>query len=199
MKSLPKNILLIDNYDSFTFNIVHLLNEIGISKPTIVKNDEIPFDEFGLYDAVILSPGPGTPDIAGDLMKFLDLFINQIPILGICLGHQAIGMHFGARMERLPQIYHGSTSALQVLEREVGVFGLCRDADIVVGRYNSWTLLRDDWPEELIISALDSEGHIMGLRHRTLPVEGIQFHPESYMTPMGSTMISSALADLSHY
>lgn len=189
-------VLLIDNYDSFTFNLVHYLGEAG-AEVDVVRNDAATVDELmqseHLPDGVVLSPGPGAPRQAGILLDAVRAFAGVVPLLGVCLGHQAIGEAFGGRVVRGVEIVHGKASVIQ--HRGVGVFeGLPRS--IAVGRYHSLVVERASLPRCLAITATSPRGEIMGLRHRTLPIEGVQFHPESVLTPDGRALIARWLARL---
>ncbi|MEO5974549.1 MAG: aminodeoxychorismate/anthranilate synthase component II [Ilumatobacteraceae bacterium] len=176
-------ILVIDNYDSFVYNLVQYLGELG-ADPLVVRNDSLSIDEAVALkpDAVLLSPGPGLPENAGILCESVISFAGRVPILGVCLGHQAIGYAFGARVVRAPELVHGKSS--EVFHHGEGVFaGL--DSPLVATRYHSLVIEPSSLPTELEITALTSDGIIMGLRHRSLEVEGVQFHPESILTTAG--------------
>lgn len=185
-------ILLLDNYDSFTYNLLHTVNEIGTGAQIEVRrNDRIDLDEVERFDKIILSPGPGIPEEAGLLLPIIRRYAPTKPILGVCLGHQAIGEAFGARLENLTEVYHGLQTPVDILCPE-GLFeGLGHE--IQVGRYHSWVVSRAGFPACLEITAESREGQIMGLRHRTFDVHGIQFHPESILTPQGKTIIRNFL------
>ena len=175
-----KKILVIDNYDSFVHNAVQLLRES--SEPvniTIQLNDRIDFEKFGDYDGILLSPGPGIPEEAGDLMAAIGQIVRQrIPVLGICLGHQALARAFGAELRQLSAPLHGHPTTLTVTD--AGDLLLQKIAPpLIVGRYHSWVVDPDSMPEELIASSHDEAGHIMSFYHRNLPIHGVQFHPES--------------------
>ena len=169
-------ILLLDNYDSFTYNLLHVVKEQGVTDIEVFRNDEITLDEVERFDKIILSPGPGIPEEAGLLLPIIRKYAATKSILGVCLGHQAIGEAFGATLENLTEVYHG------VQTRE-----------IPVGRYHSWVVSRKDFPGCLEITAESREGQIMALRHRTYDVHGIQFHPESVLTPQGKEIIKNFL------
>ncbi len=185
-------ILLLDNYDSFTYNLLHTVNEIGTGAQIEVRrNDRIDLDEVERFDKIILSPGPGIPEEAGLLLPIIRRYAPTKRILGVCLGHQAIGEAFGARLENLTEVYHGLQTPVDILCPE-GLFeGL--EHEIQVGRYHSWVVSRAGFPACLEITAESREGQIMGLRHRTFDVHGIQFHPESILTPQGKTIIRNFL------
>lgn len=180
-------ILVIDNYDSFVYNLVQYLGELG-AEPVVVRNDSLNIDDAVALkpDAVLLSPGPGLPKNAGILCESVIAFAGRVPVLGVCLGHQAIGYAFGARVVRAPELVHGKSC--EVFHHGEGVFaGL--DSPLTATRYHSLVIEPRWLPTELQITAQTSDGIIMGLRHRTLDVEGVQFHPESILTTAGHDMI----------
>ena len=184
--------LLIDNYDSFSYNLYQI---VGTLDPDIlvIRNDEKTVDEIEALhpDRIILSPGPGRPEDGGVMIPLIQRLGNKIPILGICLGHQAIGEAFGATLENLTEVYHGVQTPVSILKEDILFRGLGRE--IPVGRYHSWVVSRKDFPGCLEITAESREGQIMALRHRTYDVHGIQFHPESVLTPQGKEIIKNFL------
>ena len=184
-------ILMIDNYDSFTYNLVQYLGELG-AEVKVVRNDEIAVDEVAqLRPArIVISPGPCTPAEAGVSLGVIGEFAGEIPILGVCLGHQAIGQAFGGKVVRAKRIMHGKVSS--VSHDGKGVFAGIPDG-FAVTRYHSLAVERDSLPACLEVSAQSEEGEIMGLRHRTLPVEGVQFHPEALLTEHGHAMLKNFL------
>ncbi|MDE7460731.1 MAG: aminodeoxychorismate/anthranilate synthase component II [Paramuribaculum sp.] len=181
-------LLIFDNYDSFTYNIVHAVRELGI-EPDVRRNDCITLDEVDAYDKIIISPGPGIPSEAGILPDLLRRYAPLKPILGVCLGEQAIGECFGAKLENLSRVYHGIRSTISITTPDYLFEGLPDRID--VGRYHSWVVSREDFPECLEITAMSDDGNIMALRHREFDVRGVQFHPESILTPDGMTIISN--------
>jgi len=184
-------ILVIDNYDSFTFNLVHLLNECGYD-PTVWRNDKFELGDIESFDKILLSPGPGIPSEAGLLLDVIKTYSPAKSILGVCLGVQAIAEVFGGSLYNLSYPVHGRATAMQVLDEDEILFNeLPRTFN--VGRYHSWAVSREGLPEDLIITAKDTEGVIMGLRHRKYDVRGVQFHPESVLTENGKRMISNWL------
>lgn len=184
-------ILVIDNYDSFTFNLVQYLGELG-ADPVVKRNDEITLDEIADMrpDKLVISPGPCTPTEAGISVAVVRRFAGQIPILGVCLGHQSIGEAFGGNVIRAPYLMHGKTSKVHHDGKSV-FSGI--DQDFTATRYHSLIVERDSLPEELEISAETSDGLIMGLRHREYAVEGLQFHPESILTDAGKKLLANFL------
>lgn len=186
-----KKILILDNYDSFTYNIVHLVNELGV-ETDVFRNDRITVEEVGQYDRIILSPGPGLPCEAGILPELIRRYAPKKSILGICLGEQAIGECFGATLENLSEVYHGVHTPVQVIAEEKMFEGLGDHFE--VGRYHSWVVSRKSLPDCLTVTAEDAHGQIMALAHKTYDVRGVQFHPESIMTPQGKKMIANWLA-----
>ena len=185
-------LLVIDNYDSFTYNLVQYLGELG-EQIEVRRNDEVTVDEIQsrLNPArILISPGPGTPDDAGVSMKVIEFFAGRIPVLGVCLGHQAIGQVFGARVVRAPQLCHGKSSPVQHDGKTIFA-GLGQSFS--AGRYHSLIVADDSVPSCLEVSARTPDGVIMGLRHRELKVEGVQFHPESIMTTEGKLLLGNFL------
>jgi len=184
-------LLVIDNYDSFTYNLVQYLGELG-EQIEVRRNDEIGIGDVADLrpERIVISPGPGTPDDAGISMQVIERFGSKVPILGVCLGHQSIGQAFGGRVVRAPKLFHGKSSRLKHDGRTVFA-GLQQDID--VGRYHSLIVDEQGLPDCLEISARTHDGIIMGLRHRTLKIEGVQFHPESIMTSAGKNLLANFL------
>ena len=183
-------IAIIDNYDSFTYNLSHLVKELGV-EVTVLRNDQFELTELSQYSKIILSPGPGIPSEAGLLCDVIRTYAGKKPILGVCLGHQAIGEVFGAKLENLSEVFHGVATPCHIVADEPIFTGMERD--FTAGRYHSWVVSRDELPSCLEVTAESDEGHIMALRHKTLNVHGIQFHPESVLTPEGKKMIQNFL------
>lgn len=181
-------ILLIDNYDSFTYNLFQYLEEAG-AEVTVVRNDQFRLADVAAYDKIVLSPGPGIPSEAGLLEDVIKAYADQKPILGICLGEQAIGEVFGGQLHNLDHVFHGVQTPAHIVADDYLFKGLPRD--IQVGRYHSWVVQTEDLPDCLEVTALSDEGQIMALRHKEYDVHGIQFHPESILTPDGRTMIEN--------
>lgn len=184
-------IVVIDNYDSFTYNLVHLVRELG-ADVDVKRNDQFKLPELEGYDKIILSPGPGIPSEAGLLMDVIRSYAGKKPMLGVCLGHQAIGEVFGAKLENLSEVYHGVATPITLNDNEPMFAGLPRR--IEVGRYHSWVVSHDGFPASLEITAESDEGQIMGIRHKDYDIRGIQFHPESVLTPDGKTIIKNWLS-----
>ena len=185
-------LLVIDNYDSFTYNLVQYLGELG-AEIRVVRNDAITLDEIAALrpDRIVISPGPGTPDDAGISLELIKRFHRTTPILGVCLGHQAIGQAFGGRVSRAKRQMHGKTSEISHDGR--GVFhGL--PPRFLATRYHSLAVLEEGFPADLEVSARADDGEIMGLRHRRFPVEGVQFHPESVLTDQGKALLKNFLS-----
>ena len=180
-------ILLIDNFDSFTYNLVHYLQQVCNHEIYVVRNDAIALDEVNLFDKILISPGPGLPVDAGVTMNIIQKYSKTKNILGVCLGHQAIAQNFGARLKNLPVVSHGIASTILVKEKHQLFNGL-PDA-FEVGRYHSWVVDESDLPEDLIITAVDDAGLIMALKHKNLDIHGVQFHPESIMTTHGLDLL----------
>ncbi|HEY1018888.1 MAG TPA: aminodeoxychorismate/anthranilate synthase component II [Sediminibacterium sp.] len=194
-------ILVFDNYDSFTYNLVHLVEKITHGKVDVYRNDELPMEKAKEYDKIILSPGPGIPSEAGMLLPLIKEYASTKSILGVCLGHQAIGEAFGGSLTNLSTVYHGVATPIQLMKNNSlltthasrnSVFaGLPNE--IVVGRYHSWVINETDFPAELEITARDAHNYIMALQHKTFDIQGVQFHPESVLTPDGEKMMRNWL------
>ncbi|MBS1495591.1 MAG: aminodeoxychorismate/anthranilate synthase component II [Bacteroidetes bacterium] len=185
-------ILVFDNYDSFTYNLVHLVEKILHVKVSVFRNDEIDLEKIKEFDKIILSPGPGLPAEAGLLMPLIKEYAASKSILGVCLGHQAIGSSFGAELVNLDTVYHGVATPIQIIKKDSPLFkGL--QAPVMVGRYHSWIVSKDKFPEVLDITAVDDNNFIMALQHKNLDVQGVQFHPESVLTPDGELIIRNWL------
>ncbi len=184
-------ILIFDNYDSFTYNLVHAVKSLGYNQVDVIRNDKIDLSSVAQYDKIILSPGPGLPEEAGLLLPLIEQYAKTKSILGVCLGHQAIGEVFGARLENIPFVFHGVQTPAQIIAEDYLFTGL--PEKIMVGRYHSWIVSKENFPPELEITAVDEEGNIMALKHRHLDVHGVQFHPESILTPEGHLIIQNFL------
>ena len=185
-------ILLLDNYDSFTYNLAHYLRELTGEQIPVIRNDQITVDEVDAYDAIVLSPGPGLPKDAGIMPELILRYSPTKKILGVCLGMQAIGEAFGGTLLNLPSVFHGVATTIDILKPDEVLFkGL--PAKIDVGRYHSWVVDETKLPPDLEITAADATGRVMALRHKKFDVRGVQFHPESVLTPHGKTMISNWL------
>lgn len=183
-------IILIDNYDSFTYNLAHLVRALG-AEVTVVRNDQFRLPDLEPYDKILLSPGPGIPSEAGLLLDVIRTYAGRKPILGVCLGHQAIAEAFGARLTNLTEVVHGVATPCRLTAPDYLFSGL--GEEIEVGRYHSWVVDRDTLPACLEATSLSPDGLIMSLRHRELDLRGIQFHPESILTPCGEQIISNWL------
>jgi len=189
-------IVIIDNYDSFTYNLAHLIKELG-AEVVVYRNDQpevqalIDNADNIEFDKIVLSPGPGIPSEAGLLLDVIRTFAGKKPILGVCLGHQAIAEVFGAKLINLSDVFHGVATVGTQLGNDIVFSGL--PMSIVMGRYHSWVVSRDNFPECLEITAESEGGQIMALRHKEYDIHGIQFHPESVLTPDGKKMINNWL------
>jgi len=181
-------IVIIDNYDSFTYNLSHLVKELG-AEVTVVRNDQFRLEELEQYSKIFLSPGPGVPSEAGLLLDVIRTYAGRKPILGVCLGHQAIGEVFGAKLENLSDVFHGVATPCRIVADDPIFCGI--DRDVTIGRYHSWVVSKDCFPDCLEVTAVSDEGQIMALRHRELNIRGIQFHPESVLTPDGKKMLQN--------
>ncbi len=185
-----KHIVIIDNYDSFTYNLSHLVKELG-ADVTVYRNDQFTMNQLERFDKIILSPGPGIPSEAGLLLDVIKNYAGKKPILGVCLGHQAIGEYFGGSLENLSTVFHGVATEGTQFGTDPIFRGLPKR--IVMGRYHSWVVSKENFPSCLEITAESDEGQVMALRHRTYDIHGIQFHPESVLTPEGRIMLSNWL------
>ena len=186
-------ILVFDNYDSFTYNLVHLVEKLTKQRVEVHRNDRIPLEKVKDYDKIILSPGPGIPSEAGLLLPLIREYAASKPILGVCLGHQAIGEAFGGKLVNLSTVYHGVATPVKVLKPGSLFEGLPETLE--VGRYHSWVVSEENWPDELEVTARDENDFVMGLRHRNLDVQGVQFHPESVLTPLGEKILANWLKE----
>jgi len=193
-------VLVFDNYDSFTYNLVHLVEKILHQKVDVHRNDQIPLEKVADYDKIILSPGPGVPSEAGMLLTLIKEYAPKKSILGVCLGHQAIGEAFGGKLVNLSTVYHGVATPVKkvrletsdVKREESDLFdGLPEQFE--VGRYHSWIVSEEGFPKELEVTAKDEQGYIMGLQHKSFDVQGVQFHPESVLTPQGEVILRNWL------
>ena len=180
-------ILIIDNYDSFTYNLVHLVEKILQQDIVVKRNDKITLNEIDAYDKIILSPGPGLPSEAGIMPELIKKYASTKSILGVCLGMQAIGEAFGGILSNLGKVYHGVAMPVAI-EKEDALFAHCPKS-FLAGRYHSWVVSETNFPAELEITARDKNNNIMALRHKTYDVRGVQFHPESILTEYGEEMM----------
>lgn len=201
----PK-ILVFDNYDSFTYNLVHLVEKILHQKVDVYRNDQIPLEKVKEYDKIILSPGPGIPSEAGLLLPLIKEYASSKSILGVCLGHQAIGEAFGGKLINLSTVYHGVATPIKVKSEKSNdendsrlTSHVSRDLfaglpdELEVGRYHSWIVADENFPAELEVTARDENDYIMALQHKKFDVQGVQFHPESVLTPMGEDILRNWL------
>ncbi len=185
-------ILVFDNYDSFTYNLVHLVEKITQAKVDVYRNDKIELEEMKKYDKIILSPGPGVPSEAGLLLPLIKEYASTKSILGVCLGHQAIGESFGGKLENLSKVYHGiATDCMQTANKTFLFNGLT--PTFTIGRYHSWIVSNNDFPAELEVTATDDNGFIMAMQHKKYDVQAVQFHPESVLTPDGEKIVTNWL------
>ena len=187
-------VLIIDNYDSFTYNLFHLVRKVSSCQVDIFKNDAIDPDKANHYDYIILSPGPDLPDKAGITKEVIRRYAKTKSILGVCLGHQAIGEVMGAELKQLPVVYHGKKTKIFRTKESCA---LLNDLPVhsEVGRYHSWVINPETLPESLVVTSVDEHGNIMSLRHFSWKLYGVQFHPESYMTPWGHKIMANFLND----
>lgn len=193
MKRLNYNtmkVLVLDNYDSFTYNLVQYIEEILAQKVDVIRNDAITVEAVADYDVVVLSPGPGLPAEAGIMPALIQRYAADKCILGVCLGHQAIGEAFGAELHNLAHVYHGIETPMRLTSEPSVLFDGIAD-NFLAGRYHSWVIRQGTLPAEFAITATDDAGEIMALRHREYDVFGVQFHPESIMTPDGKRMLAN--------
>lgn len=183
-------VVIIDNYDSFTYNLSHLVKELG-AEVTVFRNDMFKLEQLESYDKIILSPGPGIPCEAGLLLDVIKCYAGKKPILGVCLGHQAIGESFGGKLTNLSEVYHGVATPCTITKKDYLFEGL--PEKIEIGRYHSWVVDNDDFPDCLEVTSVSDEGYIMSLRHKEYDIRGIQYHPESVLTPDGKKIIENWL------
>jgi anthranilate synthase component II len=202
-------ILIFDNYDSFTYNLVHLVEKITHLKVDVYRNDQIPLEKVKEYDKIVLSPGPGIPEEAGLLLPLIKEYAATKSILGVCLGHQAIGQAFGGKLVNLSTVYHGVATPVRIVSGQLSVVsepdspftthysrsklfeGLPETFE--AGRYHSWIVSDENFPRELEVTARDDNNYIMGLQHKKYDVQGVQFHPESVLTPKGEDILRNWL------
>lgn len=185
-------ILLFDNYDSFTYNLYHLVKELTDADVDVFRNDKITLEEVEQYDRIILSPGPGLPEESGILLPLIKEYAPSKSILGVCLGEQAIAESFGGKLINLTRVYHGVATPIYITDKNNFLFRNVSDG-FDAGRYHSWVVSNENFPEELIITARDEQGMVMALQHRTYDLCGVQFHPESILTPAGNKIIANWL------
>lgn len=194
--SLPREgrggvkVVIIDNYDSFTYNLSHLIKELG-AEVTVYRNDKFQMEQLEVFDKIVLSPGPGIPSEAGLLLDVIKAYAGKKPILGVCLGHQAIGESFGGKLTNLSQVYHGVATPSTVTIKDYIFEGL--PEKIEIGRYHSWVVDTDGFPECLEVTSVSEEGYVMSLRHKEYDIRGIQYHPESVLTPDGKAILNNWL------
>jgi anthranilate synthase component II len=186
------NVLIIDNYDSFTYNLYHLIEAVMPSNWNlkVKRNDEISLKEIANFDKIVISPGPGLPKEAGITCEAISYYGQYKSILGVCLGHQAIAEVYGGKLVNLEQVLHGVAVNTHFLNPPDSLFNGCSN-NFETGRYHSWVVSENDFPECLEVTAKDSNGHIMALKHKTFDVKGVQFHPESIMTPLGKQILDN--------
>lgn len=184
-------ILVIDNYDSFVYNLVHLLKELG-QKPEVYRNDKISLEKVDKYDKILLSPGPGIPEEAGLMPELIDKYAPRKSILGICLGHQAIGEVFGASLHNLPEVLHGISSTLSITDTNEPLFNHL-PMNFKIAHYHSWVVDKNSINSQLKVTASDKAGEVMAISHRQYDVRGLQFHPESVLTDFGKEIIANWL------
>ncbi|MEL6719052.1 MAG: aminodeoxychorismate/anthranilate synthase component II [Bacteroidota bacterium] len=185
-------VLVIDNYDSFTYNLVQYIQEILEEEIDVYRNDQIALEAVDAYDVIILSPGPGVPSEAGIVPDVIKKYAANKKIFGVCLGHQAIGEAFGGELHNLDDVLHGIETPIQVTDQEEVLFQNM-PASFIGGRYHSWVVKKENLPKDFVITSEDEKGIIMGIRHKKYDVRGVQFHPESIMTEHGMTMLKNYL------
>lgn len=185
-------ILVIDNYDSFTYNLVHAIKKISGLPVDVFRNDEVALMEIDKYDKIVLSPGPGIPEEAGLLLEIIKKYAPKKSVLGVCLGHQAIGEAFGGQLYNMNRVLHGIATPVKLTKNKSVLFNDLPET-FDVGRYHSWIVKEDGLPECFEITSYDNEGRIMSMKHKEFDVEGVQFHPESVLTPLGEKMIENWL------
>lgn len=186
-------LLVLDNYDSFTYNLVHLVEKLSDAEIAVVRNDKISIAEIVNFDKILLSPGPGLPKDAGIMPQLLKVYADKKSILGVCLGMQAITENFGGSLKNLNTVYHGIATPITI-KKQNSIFKGC-PGQFTVGRYHSWVADASTIPNDLCVTALDEQGNIMALEHRTLNVKGVQFHPESILSEYGEHILSNWLCE----
>lgn len=182
-------ILVIDNYDSFTYNLVHALKKFEGVTVEVKRNDEVAEGEPDLYDKIVFSPGPGLPEEAGSMLAIIKNYAGKKPMLGVCLGHQAIGESFGGKLQNMNNVLHGIATPITVVAKSYLFDGLPATFD--AGRYHSWIVEKESLPPVLEITSIDKEGRIMSFQHRKFDIQGVQFHPESILTPIGEKILEN--------
>ncbi len=192
---MNNTLVMIDNYDSFTYNLVHYLEIFWDGKLLVMKNDEINWKVLESASAIVLSPGPGLPNESGDLMEIIEKFMHHKPMLGVCLGQQAMALATGARLKNLSQVYHGVSSFITIKDHLHPLF-INLPHKVEVGRYHSWVVEKESLNNDWIISAVDENEEVMAICHKTYPACAVQFHPESVLTPTGKTMIQHWIKSL---
>ncbi|WP_028890136.1 anthranilate synthase component II [Tenacibaculum ovolyticum] len=186
------NILILDNYDSFTYNLVHMVEDITGNLPDVYRNDEISIEEIDRYDAIILSPGPGIPDQAGILKNVIKQYAGKKPIFGVCLGLQAITEVFGGKIENMGEVFHGVATEMEVIDENATIFkGISNKFD--AARYHSWIASNENFPSEIMITAKDEDGGIQAIQHKIFNLSAVQFHPESILTEVGEQIVRNFL------
>ncbi|WBX77319.1 aminodeoxychorismate/anthranilate synthase component II [Tenacibaculum ovolyticum] len=186
------NILILDNYDSFTYNLVHMVEDITGNLPDVYRNDEISIEEIDRYDAIILSPGPGIPDEAGILKNVIKQYAGKKPIFGVCLGLQAITEVFGGKIENMGEVFHGVATEMEVIDENATIFkGISNKFD--AARYHSWIASNENFPSEIMITAKDEDGGIQAIQHKIFNLSAVQFHPESILTEVGEQIVRNFL------
>ena len=184
-------ILLFDNYDSFTYNLLHLIKELGYNDIDVIRNDQMTVADADKYDKIILSPGPGIPSESGILISLIKEYASKKPIFGVCLGQQAIAEAFGGQLTNLEDVYHGVATKIKLTNSDYIFDGI--DNEIEVGRYHSWIVSDNNFPTCLEVTAVDAKNQIMALRHKEYDIHGVQFHPESVLTPTGKIIVKNFL------
>lgn len=188
-------IVLIDNYDSFTYNLVHLIEKVTDVIPVVIRNDEVCIDALATYDLIVLSPGPGIPSEAGKLCEIIQKYYLTKPIFGVCLGLQAIVEVFGGTLENLETVYHGVSTEIDIIDKNSKIFKNL-NTNLMVGRYHSWVASFTDFPSEFEITAVDKNNKIMAIEHQSLPIYAVQFHPESILTPDGEQILRNVFISI---
>ncbi|CAM1352213.1 anthranilate synthase component II [Tenacibaculum insulae] len=186
------NILILDNYDSFTYNLVHMVEDITGNLPDVFRNDEISVDEITRYDVIILSPGPGIPDEAGILKEVIATYAGIKPIFGVCLGLQAITEVFGGQIENMGEVFHGVATEMEIVKKDAVIFKeIATKFD--AARYHSWIASKENFPETIAITAVDEDGGIQAIEHKEFNISAVQFHPESILTEVGEQIVRNFL------